>query len=184
MPQESRLSAAIRTGAPMAMDNEKLTRLQTISLALLRVLVGWHFLYEGLAKWLKPNWSATSFLQQSRGPLSGFYRWIAGTPDVLAYVNLANIWGLILIGLALMLGCFTRAAGAAGLLLVLLYYFCNPPFVGYFYSLPSEGNYLIVNKNLVEAGAILVILVMHAGRYYGLDRIIHKALRKSHGAPA
>ena len=72
-----------------------------------------------------------------------------------------------------MLGCFTRTASGAGLLLILLYYFCNPPFVGYFYSLPAEGSYLIINKNLVEAAGLLVTLVMGSGRYYGLDRIIH-----------
>jgi thiosulfate dehydrogenase [quinone] large subunit len=166
------------------MDAEKLTRLQMTAIALLRMLVGWHFLYEGLAKWLKPNWSASSFLLQARGPLAGWYHWIAGSPDVLAAVNFLNIWGLILIGLGLMLGCLTRAAGSAGLLLILLYYFCNPPFVGYFYSLPSEGNYLIVNKNLVEAAALLVLVVMQAGRYYGLDQIIHKLWQRSRAAAA
>lgn len=166
------------------MEAEKLTRLQMTAIALLRVLIGWHFLYEGLAKLLKPNWSASSFLLQARGPLAGWYHWIAGNPDVLAAVNLLNIWGLILIGLGLMLGCLTRAAGTAGLLLILLYYFCNPPFVGYFYSLPSEGNYLIVNKNLVEAAALLVIVVMQAGRYYGMDRIIHMFWRKSRAEAA
>jgi thiosulfate dehydrogenase [quinone] large subunit len=89
-----------------------------------------------------------------------------------------NIWGLILIGLGLLLGCFTRTASGAGLLLILLYYLCNPPFVGYFYSLPTEGNYLIINKNLVEAAGLWVTLVMGSGRYYGVDRIIHKLVAR------
>jgi thiosulfate dehydrogenase [quinone] large subunit len=155
-----------------------------VALALLRVFIGWHFLYEGIAKLLKPNWSASSFLLQARGPLAGVFHWIANSPEVLGYVNLFNIWGLILIGLGLILGCFTRAASAAGLLLILLYYFCNPPFVGYFYSLPSEGNYLIINKNLVEAAALLVTLVLCAGRFYGFDQIIHKFLAGRRGAVA
>jgi thiosulfate dehydrogenase [quinone] large subunit len=45
--------------------------------------------------------------------------------------------------------------------------------VGYFYSLPSEGSYLIVNKNLVELCALAVILVTGSGRFAGLDRILH-----------
>ena len=47
-----------------------------------------------------------------------------------------------------------RSPAPSGILLILLFYLCNPPFVGYFYSIPTEGSYLIVNKNLVEvAGA-------------------------------
>ena len=42
----------------------------------------------------------------------------------------------------------------SGILLILLFYLCNPPFVGYFYSIPMEGSYLIVNKNLVEAAGL------------------------------
>jgi thiosulfate dehydrogenase [quinone] large subunit len=166
------------------MESEKLNRLQMVALALLRIIIGWHYLYEGLAKLIKSNWSASGFLLQARGPLAGFFHWIANSPEVLAYVNLMNIWGLILIGLGLMLGCFTRIATVAGLLLILLYYLCNPPFVGYFYSLPAEGSYLIVNKNLVEAAALLVVLVLHAGRYYGIDQILHKLFRKSQAAKA
>jgi thiosulfate dehydrogenase [quinone] large subunit len=166
------------------MESEKLNRLQMVALALLRILIGWHYLYEGLAKLIKSNWSASGFLLQARGPLAGFFHWIANSPEVLAYVNLMNIWGLILIGLGLMLGCFTRIATVAGLLLILLYYLCNPPFVGYFYSLPSEGSYLIVNKNLVEAAALLVVLVLHGGRYYGIDQILHKLFRRSQAAKA
>jgi thiosulfate dehydrogenase [quinone] large subunit len=45
--------------------------------------------------------------------------------------------------------------------------------VGYFYSIPTEGSYLIVNKNLVELSALVVILVTGSGRFAGLDRILH-----------
>lgn len=155
-----------------------------VALALLRVLIGWHYLYEGLAKLTKPNWSASGYLMQARGPLADLFRSIAHSPDVLNYVNRMNIWGLILIGLGLILGCLTRTASAAGMLMILLYYLCNPPFVGYFYALPSEGNYLIVNKNLVEAAALLVIFVLYAGRYYGMDHVLHLFFQKRRETPA
>ncbi len=166
------------------MENEKLTQLQKVALALLRILIGWHFLYEGIAKLLKPNWTSLGFLQQARGPLAGFFHWMAGNAEVIRYVDLMNIWGLILIGLGLMLGCLTRSASGAGLLLILLYYFCNPPFVGYFYSLPSEGNYIIINKNLVEAAALLVTLALSSGRFYGIDQIFHKFRASRQGTVA
>ena len=41
------------------------------TVVVLRVLIGWHFLYEGIAKLTKPNWSAAGFLKQARGPLAG-----------------------------------------------------------------------------------------------------------------
>jgi thiosulfate dehydrogenase (quinone) large subunit len=164
------------------METGKLTRLQMVALALLRILIGWHFLYEGIAKLMKPSWSASGFLLQARGPLANLFHWMANSPEVLRYVNLMNIWGLILIGAGLILGCFTRTAGGAGLLLILLYYFCNPPFVGYFYSIPAEGSYLIINKNLVEAAALLVTMVMASGRFYGIDLIFHKLWAGRRGA--
>jgi thiosulfate dehydrogenase [quinone] large subunit len=74
------------------------------------------------------------------------------------------------------LGLFTRLAALGGIVFILLFYFANPPFVGYFYSLPTEGSYLIVNKNVVELCALLVILVTGSGRFAGLDRIIHGLL--------
>ena len=80
--------------------------------------------------------------------------------------------GLTIVGLLLILGLFTRLASLGAIGFILLFYLCNPPFVGYFYSIPSEGSYLIVNKNLVELGALVVILVTGSGRYAGLDRIV------------
>jgi thiosulfate dehydrogenase [quinone] large subunit len=150
-----------------------LSRSQTIAVVALRVLIGWHFLYEGLSKVANPGWSAAGYLSQSRGPLAALFRWMASDPNVLANVNLLNKWGLTAIGLGLVLGCFTRLAAASGILVIFLFYLCNPPFVGYFYSIPTEGSYLIVNKNLVELAALAVILVTGSGRAAGLDRIIH-----------
>ena len=150
-----------------------LTRPQTVTLVVLRVLVGWHFLYEGLSKVTTAGWSASGFLLQARGPFSGFFRWLAADPALLANVNLVTKWGLTAVGLGLVLGCFTRVASAGGLLLILLFYLCNPPFVGYFYSIPTEGSYLVVNKNLVEAAALAVLLVTDTGRAAGLDRLIY-----------
>jgi thiosulfate dehydrogenase (quinone) large subunit len=154
--------------------DDKYTNVQKTALVILRVLIGWHFMYEGVAKLLKGTWSAAGYLSQARGFLAPFFHWISSTPKVLEIVNQMNIWGLIAIGLGLILGCFTRWASYAGMLLILLYYLANPPFVGYFYSIPMEGNYLIVNKNLVEFSALFLISVTHSGRWAGLDLLLHK----------
>jgi len=160
------------------MKEQKFTHLQMIALVIMRVLIGWHFLYEGIAKLLKPSWSAAGFLMQSRGFFAPIFKWIANTPQVLEIANQMNIWGLIAIGLGLILGCFTRLASAAGIFLLLLFYLCTPLFVGYYYSIPMEGHYLIVNKNLVEMAGLFVIAVTSSGQYMGIDRILHKLLQK------
>ena len=162
----------------MTTNNGNLTALQTATIVVLRVIVGWHFLYEGVAKLTKPSWSAAGFLLQSRGPFADVFHWMAADPERLAVINQLNMWGLTAIGLGLVLGCFTRLASAAGILIILLFYLCNPPFPGYFYSIPMEGSYVVVNKNLVELAALVVVLVTGSGRAAGLDRIIHGLLRR------
>ena len=155
------------------MDDGKLPRGPMIAITLLRVFVGWHFLYEGISKLSSPSFTAAGYMKVSRGPFAGFFKWIAGQPNLLENANFVTEWGLTIVGLLLILGLFTRFASLAGIGFLVLFYFANPPFVGYFYSLPTEGSYLIVNKNLVELCALVVILVTGSGRFAGLDRILH-----------
>ena len=140
-------------------------------LVALRFLIGWHLLYEGLFKFLKPEWSSYGFLDGSQWILSGIADWITSNPGVLSVVDLLNTWGLIAIGLGLVLGLFTRAAAIAGAVLLALYYLFNPPLTGLMTLAPTEGNYLIVNKNLIEAVMLLLIAVSPAARMYGLDSL-------------
>ena len=148
------------------------------ALVLLRVAIGWHFLYEGLAKLYAPNWTSAGYLEVSRWVFAPLFHWIAAHAAVLRVVDLLNMWGLTVIGACLMMGCLTRLAAAAAALLLLLYYVANPPLVGMGFGVPAEGHYLIVNKNLVELVALVVVLIFPTGRFLGLDRIIHWALRR------
>ncbi len=156
------------------MDDFRLSRWAMIAITTLRVFVGWHFLYEGVAKLTSPTWSAAGYLKQARGPLAEQFKWLATQPHLLDNANLITMWGLTLVGVLLVLGLFTRLASLAGIGFILMFYLCNPPFVGYFYSIPTEGSYLIVNKNLVEVCALLVILMTGSGRFAGLDRLLHR----------
>ncbi len=155
------------------MDDTKLSRSALIAITVLRVIVGWHFLYEGIAKLTSSTWSAAGYMRASRGPFAELFRWIASQPQLLDKANLITMYGLAIVGVLLILGLFTRLAAIAGIGFILLFYLCNPPFVGYFYSIPTEGSYLIVNKNLVELCALVVILLTRSGLFAGLDRILH-----------
>jgi thiosulfate dehydrogenase (quinone) large subunit len=154
------------------MEDGKLSRGAMVAITVLRVFIGWHFLYEGIAKLSSPSWSAAGYLKQARGPFAGLFKWLAAQPDLLANADLITMWGLTAVGLLLILGLFTRLASLGAIGFIVLFYLCNPPFVGYFYSIPTEGSYLIVNKNLVELGALVVVLVTGSGRFAGLDRIV------------
>lgn len=155
--------------------------LQSIILVLLRIAIGWHFLYEGVAKLYSPSWSSYNFLSVSRWIFADFFHWIAETPEVLKIVDFLNIWGLILIGLALFFGVFTRLAAASGVLLLSLYYIANPPFIGMDFGVITEGHYLIVNKNLVEMIALIFFIVIPQKMVPGIDRL-WKLLRGTIGA--
>jgi thiosulfate dehydrogenase [quinone] large subunit len=162
----------------MSTNDNRLSGAPMVAIVVMRVLIGWHFLYEGVAKLSNPNWSAAGYLKQARGPLADLFHWMANDPNILEKVNLMNQWGLTLIGLGLIVGCLTRVASASGILVILLFYLCNPPFVGYFYSIPTEGSYLIVNKNLVEVAALAVVFTTRSGLVAGIDRIIHGLLQR------
>jgi uncharacterized membrane protein YphA (DoxX/SURF4 family) len=141
-------------------------------LSLLRIAVGWHFLYEGLWKLCAPHWTSAGYLESSRGFLSGLFQGIAGNATALRIVDLLNVWGLILIGIALMLGCLTRPAAISGIVLLALYYLAHPPLFGTDLAVATEGHYVIVDKNLVELLALCVVAAVPTGRFLGLDRLL------------
>ena len=155
------------------MEDMKLSRGPMIAITVLRVLVGWHFLYEGLTKLTAASWTSAGYLKQARGPFAELFRGLAGNPNMLANADLVTMWGLTIVGACLILGLLTRLASLAGIGFILMFYLATPPFIGYFYSIPSEGSYLIVNKNLVEIAALGVIFATRSGLFAGLDRIVH-----------
>ena len=159
-----------------------LSRGQQVGLVLLRTLIGWHFLYEGYFKLLRPAWSrdgsplaawtSAGYLHAANGPLAALFHRLADSPWI-GRVDTAVAAALILVGLSLTLGIFTQAGCAGSLALLALFYLSQIPTAG----VPqpqTEGAYLFVNKNLIEAGAVLVVLVFRTGRIAGLDRLRHQ----------
>jgi thiosulfate dehydrogenase (quinone) large subunit len=157
-----------------------LSSVQSFSLIVLRTLIGWHFLYEAYYKIASPAWSpsggpltpwsSAAFLKGASGPLAGlFQRMInAGmTPWIDRTVKVA----LLLIGLSLILGLFTRVGAWAALFFLSLFYLLYVPTLGV--PLPHlEGTYLIVNKTLIEAAAVGVLIAFNTGRIAGLDLLL------------
>jgi len=157
-----------------------MTLSQKLLLVALRLAIGWHFLYEGLSKMANPNWSSAGYLLDSGGFLKQFFYNLAANPNVLKVVDFMNIWGLILIGLGLILGVFTRAAIISGIVLMVFYYLSHPHFIGIKYALPSDGSYLVVNKLVVEGLALGVLLAFPTWKEWGIDRWIF-GIRRAKG---
>jgi uncharacterized membrane protein YphA (DoxX/SURF4 family) len=151
-------------------------RLIPISLTILRVVIGWHFLYEGLVKIMNPAWTARPFLEGSRWIFGDLFRWLISGNTGMWIVDTVNAYGLTIIGLALILGLFTRVALWSGVTLLLMYYLAYPPFGGFSYGAPSEGSYLIVNKNLVELFAMILLAFTGSGQFFGLDMLRKKKI--------
>ncbi len=140
-------------------------------LTVLRIAVGWHFLYEGLAKLIDPQWTAAGYLGNATGFLAAWFRHLAANPDLLRAVDIANIAGLVAIGLGLLLGVAARPAAAAGALLLTLYYLAMPPWPATGVGHASEGHYLLVNKNLLEILALLAVVAIPRAWTFGLGQL-------------
>ncbi len=132
---------------------------------ILRVLLGWVFLYAGLAKLLMPGWSAAGLLNAAK-TFPGLYAWFA-TPGILPIVNFLNAWGLTLLGVSLILGLFVRWSAIPGMLLMLLYYFADNAF-------PSVPSGFLVDEHIIYIAALLLLFAFNAGRIWGVDGILDK----------
>lgn len=159
-----------------------LSNTQQVALIVLRTLIGWHFLYEGYYKFALPGWSAdgtrlnawtcAGYLNAATGPLATLFQRMlaAGWTN---WMDRGVKISLVLIGLSLMLGLSTRLGCWGALLLLSLFYLLLVPLTGT--PQPgSEGAYLIVNKTLIEAAAVVVLLVFNTGALAGLDLLFAK----------
>ena len=159
--------------------------LQQVALIVLRTVIGWHFLYEAFYKiwspaWSPagaplPKWTSAGYLKGASGPLAGLFQRMveAGwTPWLDRSVKVA----LLLIGLSLILGLFTRIGALGALFFLSLFYLLYLPLTGV--AQPgNEGTYLVVNKTLIEAAAVFLLLVFDTGAIAGLDLLLRR--RKS-----
>ena len=161
------------------MTNEtKYSPAQQFALVVLRTVIGWHFLYEAYYKIMSGSawspagtplarWTSAGYLKGASGPIAALFQKLANagwTPWLDRSVKI----GLLLIGLSLMTGLFTKAGSWGALFFLTLFYLLYIPTMG----VPqpnSEGTYLIVNKTLIEAVAVWVLLAFDTGAIAGLD---------------
>lgn len=159
------------------MEDQKYSSGQLYALVALRILIGWHFLYEGVVKMYNPSWTAKGYLL-SASILKPFFGWLA-SGSMSSFIDYANIIALLVVGVSLLIGFKTRWASVIGIGLLVLYYLAHPPFPGLPQG-PSEGSYWLVNKNLIEIAALWVIMVFPTAWAFGLENILSKKTEVSH----
>ncbi|MXR20440.1 DoxX family protein [Halobacterium bonnevillei] len=128
----------------------------------LRLMMGYAFLHSGLDKVLSGSFSAGGYLgnvaSTNGNPLEWMFAWMANTPVFLDFVNVAVPFGETLIGLALIVGVFTRLAAFWGAFMMLMFYFGN---------WGVEHGY--VNGDFAYMLVFLAVAAFGAGRILGLD---------------
>ena len=133
------------------------------ALVALRVVLGFQFLLAGIAKF--GDWTAAGYLAGATGPFAGFFQSLAGS----VVVDQFNIWGLTLIGIALIVGACVRPAAFFGAIMMALYYFAH------FEQNTAHG---FIDEHIVYIFVFLVFMAGGVGHILGLDQLLHRYLSK------
>lgn len=97
-------------------------------------------------------------------------------PTFIHWINLMTIFGITAIGIGLFLGLFTRVACLGGIAFLAMTYLTIPPFPWLPVPPLNEGNYVFINKNMVEMFGMIVLFTTNSGRWFGLDAILANLL--------
>ncbi|MGB5236541.1 MAG: DoxX family membrane protein [Flavobacteriaceae bacterium] len=142
------------------------------SVAILRIFIGWHFLYEGVIKIYNPDWSSFGYLATAQGPFKPLFIWISQEP-MIDWADSLNWMALMFVGISLLLGVFEKMGALAGIFLLALYYLAHPSFP-WLPQVNVEGSYWFVNKNLIELAACLVLYKLPTSETFGLAAVLKK----------
>lgn len=130
----------------------------------LRALTGAMFFLSGLEK-VSTSWSAATYLAASNGPFADVFRSLAG--NVL--IDGLNAWGQVFLGVALLIGLFTRPAALLGVALMMLYY------LAHFVQNTTNG---IIDEHVILAAVLALFAAGGAGHAFGINAVILGNLRK------
>lgn len=132
------------------------------TLFLLRVGMGVIFLYAGITKIMDASWSSAGFISSAQ-TFPELYAWF-GTAANLPIVDFMVQWGMLAIGISLVVGALTRISSFFGIVMMLLLYFptLNFPLAG--------AHSYVVDQHIIYALVLLLFITTKAGRFWGLDK--------------
>lgn len=127
---------------------------------LLRLALGWLYLYAGLTKVMNPSWTSKAYLEGAT-TMHGFYAWLT-SPGIMQAVDFLNTWGLTLLGVSLILGIGMKVSTRLGAVLMALYYI---PILAF----PMVGAHsFLVDEHVIYALALLWLGVSPDARQWSL----------------
>lgn len=85
-------------------------------------------------------------------------------------INQQTIAGLTILGVCLIAGLLTRPAAVMGAVMMVMFYLPMPPWPGV-PEAPGPEHSFIINKNLIEAIALLAIACLPTGQWFGVDSL-------------
>lgn len=94
----------------------------------------------------------------------------------ITQLDFVTMWVITAVGVMLLAGLFTPLACLVGVGFLVLTYLTHPPFPWLALPPGTEGNPVFVNKNVIEALALMVIFVHPTGRWMGLDALLHRMI--------
>jgi thiosulfate dehydrogenase [quinone] large subunit len=155
----------------MFIDLLRLNKNVSILLAVLRVYLGYTWVMAGWGKLTGGQFDASGFLQGALANSTGEHPavqgwWVAFLENVaIPNVEIFNTlvpWGEFLVGIGLLLGCFTKTAVFFGLVMNFSYLFSGTT---------------STNPQLVLLSMFILVSAMNAGRY-GVDGLIIPTLKE------
>ena len=129
---------------------------------LLRLLMGWIFLWAGFEKAIEGFTAEGFLLHATSGPLHGWLTDLGGDATALAVIDPLVTYGQILMGLAIFFGAATRTA---------LFFAGVMMFLFYLAQFPPEYD-LFADYYLVYIVVYLMLGALGAGRILGVDRYL------------
>lgn len=135
------------------------------ALVSMRVALGWVFFDAGVTRLTDPTWSAANlFLSVPAGnPLTGL--WTAVGHSLSWLLGPVVVWGLTVVGAALIFGAAVRLSAAVGASIMALLWATSLPL----------GNSLYVDQHTVYAFVLFGLCTFGAGRIAGLDAYFESA---------
>lgn len=131
-------------------------------LLVLRIALGWLFVYAGISHISNPSWSAAGYLSSAK-TFPALYHWLASAPNI-GWVNILNEWGITLIGIALISGIMLRLASYGGILMMALYYLVILKF-------PYVGDHsFIVDEHIIYILVLLTIASTSSKKLVSFER--------------
>jgi len=131
-------------------------------LLLLRLALGWTFLFAASHQVFVADFSIVGFLNSTK-TFHALFQPLTG-PVIAPIVSFLVAYGHLLIGLSLVSGLMVRVSAAFGIIIMLVYWMAHMdfPFI-------SDSNNFLVDFHIIDALVLGLLIATRAGHIWGLD---------------